>query len=229
MPGKKPLRLLIGVRLRDPAAESAAAEALLREAEALGAATPSGEPPQEPFRLPLAWNLALQPLEQGSAALTARIKARVKAGTDTLLLMGYSGAPHPLLRAEELEKELAWCRRNPWGAASRGLLGQEARHLLPTAADPLRERLEGAYSRQGIASVGLTLTGPRALQRFARKGSYRFLAGGPEPGGEPTAPKPTLFYHALLLPAAARPPRPSSLVEMLAPGPEPLFLLLGLG
>ena len=65
------------------------------------------------------------------------------------------GRPHPLLAAEELEKELAWCRRNPWGAGAKALLGQDPRHLLPLAADLARERLDGVYGRHGFESVGL--------------------------------------------------------------------------
>jgi len=215
MPARKLLRILIGLRVRPPAADSsAAAEDLLREVEGR-AGGPEG--------LRLAWNLPLHPWEGGISALAAKIKARVKSGADTLLLMGYGGAPHPLLRAEELDKEIAWCRRNPWGAGARGLFGQEARHLLPAAADLLRERQEEVYSRHGVASLGLAVPAQRALKLFGPKGSYRFLA-------EPTRPERAVLYHALLLPAAPEQARAlaASLPEALSPGQEPLFLLFDL-
>ncbi len=158
MPRTKPLRLLLGLRLRDPASEacSRAAEALLEEAASL---LP---------RLPLAWNLPLAPLEgRGRADLAVEIKTRVRSRCDQVLLMGYGGGPHPLLAAEELEKELDWCRRNPWGSGARSLLGQEPKHLLPLAADLARESQDGVYGRHGFETVGLAEPLEQALARFS--------------------------------------------------------------
>jgi len=59
MPRTKPLRLLIGLRLRDPASAPVlrAADAFLEEAASL----------ETGFRLPLAWNLPLSPLEDNKS------------------------------------------------------------------------------------------------------------------------------------------------------------------
>jgi hypothetical protein len=162
MPRVKPLRLLIGLRLRDPASEacSRAAETLLEEATSL---LP---------HLPLAWNLPLAPLEagRGRADLAVEIKTRVRSRSDSVLLMGYGGGPHPLLAAEELERELDWCRRNPWGSGAKSLLGQEPKHLLPLAADLAREALDGVYGRHGFETVGLAEPLEQALARFSPHG-----------------------------------------------------------
>jgi hypothetical protein len=170
MPRVKSLRLLIGLRLRDPASEAGrrAAETLLEEAASL---LP---------RLPLAWNLPLAPLEasRGRADLAVEIKTRVRSRSDSVLLMGYGGGPHPLLAAEELERELDWCRRNPWGSGAKSLLGQEPKHLLPLVADLAREALDGVYGRHGFQTVGLAEPLPHALARFSarRRGAERSVA-----------------------------------------------------
>ena len=221
MPRTKPLALLIGLRLRNPASEAArrAAEAFLEEAASL----------EPSVRLPLAWNLPLAPFGGGDRAdLAVEIKTRVRSRSDSVLLMGFAGAPHPLLAAEELDKELAWCRRNPWGIAAKSLLGQEPRHLLPLAADLAREMLDGVYGRHGFESVGLAEPLERAAARFAGPGkgraAYRFPA-------ERRAGRAVL-YPAWVVGAdgGARPtgrPEPSALLAAASlAGRQPLFLLL---
>jgi hypothetical protein len=216
MPRTKPLRLLLGLRLRDPASESAsrAAEAFLEEAASL-----------QP-RLPLAWNLPLAPLEAGRLPtdLAVEIKTRVRGRSDAALLMGFSGAPHPLLAAEELEKELAWCRRNPWGSGARALLGQEPRHLLPLAADLVRDKLDGCYGRHGFESVGLAEPLEQALARLAGPGrtAYRFPVQ--------QAPGKVLLYPAWVWSAARGTSLQQSTLQAAAAiaGRQPLFLLLEL-
>jgi hypothetical protein len=220
MPRTKPLRLLLGLRLRDPATEAAerAAEAFLEEITSL-----------EPgLRLPLAWNLPLAPLEsgRGRADLTVEIKTRVRSRSDSLLLMGYSGAPHPLLASEELDRELDWCRRNPWGTGAKALLGQEPRHLLPVCADLLRESQEGVYGRHGFVSVGLAEPLEYAMARFAAPGRAPFRFPARRRSGE------AALYPAWVLPAGGgtRPiGRPEASIVLAAAaiaGRQPLFLLL---
>jgi hypothetical protein len=210
MPRTKPLRLLLGLRLRDPAGEAGrrTAEAFLEEAAAL---LP---------RLPVAWNLPLAHLEagKGRADLAVEIKTRVRGRSDSVLLMGYSGAPHPLLSADELEKELAWCRRSPWGTGARALLGQEPRHLLPLAADLTRETLDGVYGRHGFASVGLAEPLEQALARFSGPGraAYRFPA-------RRTPGRVTL--HPAWVWSAGTEPSALQAAAGIA-GRQPLFLLL---
>ena len=226
MPRTKPLALLIGLRLRNPGSEAArrAAEAFLEEAASL----------EPSVRLPLAWNLPLAPFAgEGLAELAVEIKTRVRSRSDSVLLMGFAGAPHPLLAAEELDKELAWCRRNPWGIAVKSLLGQEPRHLLPLAADLARETLDGVYGRHGFESVGLAEPLERAAARFAGPGragraagraAYRFPAGRREGRA--------VLYPAWVVGAdgGARPAgrqEPSALLAAAGlAGRQPLFLLL---
>ena len=213
MPRTKPLRLLIGLRLRDPASAPVlrAADAFLEEAASL----------ETGFRLPLAWNLPLSPLEDNKSRaatdLATEINSRVRARSDAILLMGYSGAPHPLLAAEELNKELSWCRRNPWGPAARALLGQEPQHLLPVAADLLREELEGVYARHGFTSVGLPEPLEQALTRLGPgRDAYRF-AGARRPGR-------AVLYPAWVLPPGVEPKAIRAAAGIA--GRHPLFLLL---
>ncbi len=221
MPRTKPLRLLLGLRLRDPASEACAraAEALLEEAASL---LP---------RLPLAWNLPLAPLEadRGRADLAVEIKTRVRSRSDSVLLMGYGGGPHPLLAAEELEKELDWCRRNPWGSGARSLLGQEPKHLLPLAADLARESLDGVYGRHGFETVGLAEPLEQALARFSARGraAYRFPLER-RPGRAALYPAWVLGPGGGTLPAGRT---GASILQAAAglAGRQPLFLLLDLG
>lgn len=212
MPRTKPLKLLLGLRLRDPATEAAerAAEAFLEEVCAL-----------EPgLRLPLAWNLPLAPLERGRgrAGLAMEIKTRVRSRSDSVLLMGYSGSPHPLLTSEELERELDWCRRSPWGSGAKTLLGQEPRHLLPVCPDLLRESLEGVYGRHGFESVGVAA-------RFVARGGKAFRFPASRAGQ-------AVLYPAWVLPAdgGTRPigrlEAPAILAAAATAGRQPLFLLL---
>ncbi len=225
MPRTKPLRLLLGLRLRDPLAEAAqrAAEALLEEAASL---LP---------RLPLAWNLPLAPLEadRGRADLAVEIKTRVRSRSDSVLLMGYGGGPHPLLAAEELEKELDWCRRNPWGGGARSLLGQEPKHLLPLAADLTRETMDGVYGRHGFETVGLAEPLEAALVPFPAKAraanrphrrSYRFLL---RPGRSPGR---AALYRAWVWPLGVGLPLEAPVLQAAAAlaARQPLFLLLEL-
>jgi hypothetical protein len=230
MPRTKPLRLLIGLRLRHPDSEAArrAAEAFLEEVASL----------EPSVRLPVAWNLPLAPFGGGDRAeLAVEIKTRVRARSDSVLLMGFEGAPHPFLAAEELDKELAWCRRNPWGTAAKSLFGQEPRHLLPLAADLAREALDGVYGRHGFESVGLA----EPLERAAA----RFTGPGRVPGRAASRPARTVYRfpaerragRAVLYPAwvvaadgGTRPmgrAEPSALLAAAGlAGRQPLFLLL---
>ncbi len=216
MPRKKPLRLLLGLRLRDPGSPGACRAALAALAEAESLDSP----------LPLHWNLPLAPLaaagSRAAAELGTRIKARVKTQADTVLLAGFRGAPHLLLQAEELDREIAWCRRNPWLPGAKSLLGQEPAHLLPLSPDLLREQACGLYSRRGFVSVGVALPLEQALRLlFARRGCYRFLLAQ-EPGR-------AAVYSCLLPPSGIDPARLAGLPDGLEVGQQPLFLLLELG
>ena len=146
------------------------------------------------------------------------IKTRVRSHSDSLLLMGYSGSPHPLLASAELERELDWCRRSPWGSGAKALLGQEPRHLLPVCPDLLRESVEGVYGRHGFESVGVAV-------RFTARGgdAFRFPAAR---AGQ------AVLYPAWVLPAdgGTRPigrlEAPVILAAAATAGRQPLFLLL---
>jgi hypothetical protein len=216
MSRRKPLRLLLGLRLRDPGSPEACRAALAALAQAEGLEIP----------LPLHWNLPLAPLaaagSRPAAELGARIRARVKAQADAVLPAGFRGAPHPLLQAEELERELAWCRRNPWLPGAKSLLGQEPVHLLPLVPDLLREQAGGLYSRRGFLSVGVALPLQEARRLlFARRGCYRFLLA--------RAPDRAAVYSCLLPPPGMDPVRLAGLLDGLGVGQQPLFLLLELG
>ena len=216
MSRKKPLRLLLGLRLRDPGSPEVCRAALAALAEAEGLDSP----------LPLHWNLPLAPLaasgSRAAAELGARIKERVKAQADTVLPAGFRGAPHPLLQAEELDRELAWCRRNPWFPGAKSLLGQDPAHLLPLVPDLLREQAAGVYSRRGLVSVGVALPLEQALCRlFPKRGRYRFLFA--------RTPGRAAVYACLIPPPGIDLARLARLPDALEVGQQPLFLLLELG
>jgi len=162
------LTLFLGFRLHDTGtATLRRVESLLDEIASLEAGT----------RIPLHWNVPLYPLFGGSSRplhdLITEIKARVASRGDVLAPAGFGGAVHPLLDDHELERELSWCRRNPWLPGFRELLGQEPGVTIPCVPDLAREAAAGVYSAAGFHIVGLPF-------RLGRPGKTR---GSAEPGG----------------------------------------------
>jgi hypothetical protein len=83
------------------------------------------------------------------------LRARMKRQGDGLLPMGFSGAPHPLLTLDELEKELSWTAKNPWSTGIAEVFGARSTLLAPRMADLNRPAAVEAYRSKGIDWVGM--------------------------------------------------------------------------
>jgi hypothetical protein len=60
--------------------------------------------------------------------------------------MGFSGAYHGLLSAEELKKEMEWAVKNPWGEDMQTVFGRVPDALFPSSVDLVRPALRRLYS-----------------------------------------------------------------------------------
>jgi hypothetical protein len=156
----RPLRLLLGLRLgigHDRQIHSRT-EGFLKEIERL----------EKEHPIPLYWNFPVAPVlekqSHGTANLVEAIRRRVRAGEDRIIPGGFTGAPHPLLLPEELQRELKWCYRNPWFPALKDLFDADPEVILPAYPDLFSEAAEHAYSRHGFTTIGV----PIPLYRFAR-------------------------------------------------------------
>jgi len=69
--------------------------------------------------------------------------------------MGFSGACHPLLNLDELEKELSWGLKNPWGTGLTDVLNLRTRVLIPRVADLVRPGALKLYADRGFTLVGI--------------------------------------------------------------------------
>jgi hypothetical protein len=162
---KKALNLLVGLRLNSrPGKEMyTLVESLLEESAALDA----------DGGFPLQWIFSVRPLLEHTSRdldnLLVEIKARSASRRDRVVAAGFQGAVHPLLTAEELDKELAWCRSHTAAAGFAPLFGAAPAAIMPDWPDPWRELGGGAYSRHGFKMLGLPQDPARA---------YRFRRGG---------------------------------------------------
>lgn len=162
----RPLQLFLAARLYGGSAEeiSERGEAVL---EALAAACPDRSPP-------LNWNFAAASLLENPSRrlhnLIVEIKARRGPRGDRLLPAGFAGAAHPELQQDELDRELAWCFRNPWFSALAAVFGEPPAAVLPFRADPLREAATGAYSAAGfrLLAVPVRLAALASMASLAR-------------------------------------------------------------
>jgi hypothetical protein len=105
------------------------------------------------------WNLPALPPEGDSRKRSALVKAmrdRFEKSGDALTTMGFSGACHPLLNLDELEKELAWGLRNPWGTGITDVLGLRTRVLIPRVPDLVRPDALKLYHDRGFTLIGLS-------------------------------------------------------------------------
>ena len=111
------------------------------------------------LKIPVHWNFSLSPLlksfNRNLNDLIMEIKTRMKTRNDLPVPAGFRGAIHPLLFADELEKELDWCRENPWLPGFKELFGLESQIIMPIVPDLSRELECGIYSKRGFNCLGL--------------------------------------------------------------------------
>ena len=68
------------------------------------------------------------------ASLVRTLHARLERGGDGITSAGFSGACHPLLNLDELDKELSWGLKNPWGTGLTDVLNRPHRRYHPPGA-----------------------------------------------------------------------------------------------
>jgi hypothetical protein len=104
-----------------------------------------------------AWNLPALPAGIPPRKRTALVKpllARVRGG-DSVTAMGFSGAFHRLLNIDELDREVSWGLRNPWGTGVTDVLGVKPRTLVPRSADLIRDDAWRVYRDRGFGLIGI--------------------------------------------------------------------------
>jgi hypothetical protein len=133
----------------------------------------------------LHWNLPAFPPDGQIRKRTAIIKAlrgRLEENGDAVTSAGFAGACHSLLNLDELEKELSWGLKNPWGTGIADLLEVRPTVLVAPMPDLIRPEAWKLYTGHGFIHVGVRAT-----------------PGDPSPIGLPGA-----FPYALM-PVAGKP------------------------
>ncbi|HUI69509.1 MAG TPA: hypothetical protein VL354_03240, partial [Spirochaetia bacterium] len=115
---------------------------------------------------PLVWNFPSPPpesLQRTREWLQKTIGPRLDL--DSVAVMGFAGACHPVLTLDELDKEISWGIENPWGSGTAQLLTIRPEILIPRVADLLRPEAVAAYGRHGFKTLGIQ--GGRSMAWFA--------------------------------------------------------------
>lgn len=104
------------------------------------------------------WNLPAFPPDgpvRKRASLAKSLHDRIARSGDALTSMGFSGACHPLLNLDELEKELSWGLKNPWGTGLTDVLNLRTHVLIPRVPDLVRPGALKLYADRGFTLVGI--------------------------------------------------------------------------
>ena len=89
------------------------------------------------------------------ASLARTLHDRMDRTGDALTSMGFSGACHPLLNLDELDKELSWGLKNPWGTGLTDVLNIRPHVLIPRVPDLARPDALKLYTDRGFTLVGI--------------------------------------------------------------------------
>jgi hypothetical protein len=121
------------------------------------------------------WNLSAlpsgMPVRRRSAVLKP-LRARIEQRGDAVAAMGFSGASHPLLNIDELEREVSWGLKNPWGTGITDVLGIRPAILVPRIADCARPAAWKLYRDHGFRLIGVF---PDAAEKAAGVGCISFM------------------------------------------------------
>ncbi len=126
------------------------------------------------------WNLPALPAEtpvRKRASLIRTLRSRIESRGDAVTAMGYSGSPHSLLSLDELDRELSWGLKNPWGTGITDLMGLRPPILVPRVADLARSGAWKLYAEQGFRLIGI-FPDPRDRPQGAPAGCLPFLRVG---------------------------------------------------
>ena len=129
--------LAVSIILRFPIAASVQLVALLERS--LDAVESAGE-------VAVNWNYPLHFLFSDSSSRADNVIERLKARTTDLHLpMGYTGAFHPLLAADELKRELRWMEKNGWHEDMQTVFDTRPEAFFPACVDLTREPIRKIY------------------------------------------------------------------------------------
>jgi hypothetical protein len=106
---------------------------------------------QELDDLPLHWSFPARALETEDTfrnRLVPILRGRLAAGRDLLLPLGYSATPHSLLFPEDVQIDLDWARKNPWGSGISDIYPQASVILFPNSPDWLRGNVQSTYESE---------------------------------------------------------------------------------
>jgi hypothetical protein len=84
------------------------------------------------------WNLSALPIAmpiRKRVAVLKPLRSRIESRGDTVTALGFAGALHPLLNIDELEREVSWALKNPWGTGITDVLGIRPSTMIPPVAD----------------------------------------------------------------------------------------------
>jgi hypothetical protein len=126
----------------------------------------------------LHWNLPAFPSEgpaRRRAAVAKALRARIEENGDVVSSAGFAGACHPLLNLDELEKELGWGLKNPWGTGITDVLGMKPDILVPPVPDLVRPQAWAMYRDHGFTRIGIRGCGPGQLPGLDGAFSYGLL------------------------------------------------------
>jgi hypothetical protein len=104
------------------------------------------------------WNLPALPADMAPrrrASVLKPLAARIESQADGVTAMGFSGAAHPLLTIDELEREVTWGLKNPWGTGITDVLGVRPLLLVPRVADLRRADSWKVYGHNGFGLIGI--------------------------------------------------------------------------
>lgn len=104
------------------------------------------------------WNFPALPADMPPRKRTAALKPlrlRIERNGDALTALGFAGAVHPLLNIDELEREVSWGLKNPWGTGLMDVLGVRPSILIPRVADLSRPGAWKLYGDHGFRSIGV--------------------------------------------------------------------------
>jgi hypothetical protein len=105
------------------------------------------------------WNLPAMSIEIPSrrrAVIARSLRTRIESSGDLVTSMGYAGACHPFLNLDELDRELSWGLKNPWGTGITDILDLRPPVLIPQLPDLLRPEAGKMYEAHGFPLVGIS-------------------------------------------------------------------------
>lgn len=104
------------------------------------------------------WNLPAFPPDtpaRKKASIARALRSRLESSGDIVTAMGFAGACHPLLNVDELEKEISWGVKNPWGTGIADVFDVRPQILVPRVPDLVRPDARKAYWECGFRLIGV--------------------------------------------------------------------------